>query len=75
MLIEHRCAWSADPACAIVPDPMFDTLLDGCRWCKRCGPLQIERQATVKALIDSGYDDRLESALEIVELAPLASRS
>jgi len=54
---------------------MFDTLLDGCRWCKRCGPLQIERQATVKALIDSGYDDRLESALEIVELAPLASRS
>jgi hypothetical protein len=74
-LVIDRCAWSADPGCLRTPDPWYDTLLDGHRWCQRCGPLQIERQVIVRLMLEAGHGPKLEGALEQVEAEIRSSRS
>jgi len=67
MKITIACAWSCGkPGCLVTPDPQYERLLPDTQWCTHCGPLQVERQAQVKGLLDAGFGVRLGKALEIV---------
>lgn len=67
MTVIEVCTWSADSDCLHTPDPKYDALLYGCRWCERCGPRQIERQIAVRHLLDAGYGPALIAALDRIE--------